>query len=99
MPAHWPTEVMNGLVMAVCRNRVDLGRVARYVADLSSLAIRIEAPHAPAAWNTVIEVATRHHLTTYDAAYLELALRTRLPLATLDGDLRNAAQGEGVTLV
>ena len=72
VPTHWPTEVMNGLVMAVRRNRIDLDRVARFAGDLSSLAIRIEPPHAPAAWHAVIQVATKHHLTIYDAAYLEL---------------------------
>ena len=99
MPAHWPTEVMNGLVVAVRRNRIDLDRVARFAADLASLAIRIEPAHAPGAWNSVIGLATKHKLTVYDAAYLELAQRTGLPLATLDDDLREAAQAEGVALV
>lgn len=99
VPAHWPTEVMNGLVMAVRRNRIDLDRVARFAGDLSSLPIRIQPPHAPAAWNAVIQVATRHKLTIYDAAYLELAQRTGLPLATLDGDLRKAALAERAALV
>ena len=99
VPAHWPVEVMNSLVMAMRRGRIDLDRVARFAGDLSSLAIRIEPPHDPAAWNAVIQVATKHHLTLYDAAYLELAQRTGLPLATLDGDLRKAARAEGITLV
>jgi predicted nucleic acid-binding protein len=46
-----------------------------------------------------ISLAQRHHLTVYDAAYLELAQRTGLPLATLDGDLRKAALAERVALV
>ncbi len=99
VPAHWPTEVMNGLVMAVRRSRIDLDRLARFASDLSSLPIRIEPPHAPAAWSAVLEVATKHRLTIYDAAYLELAQRTGLPLATLDADLRKAASAEGVALV
>ncbi|MGO9269985.1 MAG: type II toxin-antitoxin system VapC family toxin [Terriglobia bacterium] len=41
----------------------------------------------------------KHRLTVYDAAYLELAQRTGLPLATLDGDLQKAARAEGVALV
>jgi predicted nucleic acid-binding protein len=99
VPAHWPAEVMNGLLMAVRRNRIDLDQVARFARDLSSLAIRIEPPRAPAAWNAMIQVATKHNLTIYDAAYLELAQRTGLPLATLDGDLRTAARAEGAPLV
>jgi predicted nucleic acid-binding protein len=90
---------MNGLAMAVRRNRIDLDRVPRFAADLASLPIRIEPPHAPAAWNAVIGLVTKHKFTVYDVAYLELAQRTGLPLATLDGDLREAAQAEGVPLV
>jgi predicted nucleic acid-binding protein len=90
---------MNGLVMAVRRGRIDLERVARFARDLAALPIRIEPPHTPAAWDAVIRVATKHQLTVYDAAYLELAERTRLPLATLDGDLQRAALAAGVVLV
>jgi predicted nucleic acid-binding protein len=90
---------MNGLIMAVRRGRIDLERVARFARDLAVLPIRIEPPHAPAAWDAVIQVATKHQLTVYDATYLELAERTRLPLATLDGDLRKAALAASVVLV
>ena len=99
VPAHWSTEVMNGLMMAVRRDRIDLERVARFARDLAALPIRIEPPHAPAAWDAVIRVATKHGLTVYDAAYLELAGRTGLPLATLDGELRAAALAASVVLV
>jgi predicted nucleic acid-binding protein len=99
VPAHWSTEVMNGLLMAVRRSRLDLERVARFARDLAALPIRIEPPHAPAVWDATIRVATRHQLTVYDAAYLELAQRTGLPLATLDGDLRKAALAASVALV
>ena len=90
---------MNGLIMAVRRGRIDLERVARFARDLAALPIRIEPPHAPAAWDAVIRVATKHGLTVYDAAYLELAGRTGLPLATLDGELRAAALAASVVLV
>jgi len=99
VPAHWPTEVMNGLVMAVRRRRIDPARVTRFARDLAALPIRIEPPLAPAAWDAVIRVATEYQLTVYDAAYLELAERTSLPLASLDGDLRNAALAAGVALL
>ena len=99
VPAHWSTEVMNGLIMVVRRGRIDLERVARFARDLAALPIRIEPPHAPATWDAVIQVATKHQLTVYDAAYLELAERTRLPLATLDCDLRKAAVAASVVLV
>ena len=99
VPAHWPTEVMNGLLMAVRRGRIDIDRVARFARDLQALPIRIDAGHAPATWDAVIRAATKHRLTAYDAAYLELAQRTGMPIATLDGDLRKAALSESVALV
>jgi predicted nucleic acid-binding protein len=73
--------------------------VARFAGDLAALPIRIEPPHEPASWNDVVQVATKHKLTIYDAAYLELAERVGLPLATLDGDLRKAARAKGAPLV
>jgi predicted nucleic acid-binding protein len=90
---------MNGLIMAVRRGRIDLERVVRFARDLAALPIRIEPAYAPAAWDAVIRVAARHQLTVYDAAYLELAERTGLPLATLDGDLRKAALAASIVLV
>ena len=99
VPAHWPTEVMNGLIMAVRRGRIDPGKVTRFARDLAALPIRIEPPHAPTAWEAVFGVATDYQLTVYDAAYLELAKRTGLPLASLDGDLRKAALAAGVVVL
>jgi predicted nucleic acid-binding protein len=99
VPSHWPTEVMNGLIMAARRGRIDPERVTRFAHDLAALPIRIEPPQTPASWDAVIRVATEHQLTAYDAAYLELAERTSLPLASLDGDLRKAALAAGVALL
>jgi predicted nucleic acid-binding protein len=99
VPAHWPTEVMNGLLMAVRRGRIDPETVARFARDLGALPIRIEPPHSPGNWNAVIRVATEYKLTIYDAAYLELAERIALPLASLDGDLRKAALTAGLALM
>jgi predicted nucleic acid-binding protein len=99
VPAHWPTEVMNGLIMAARRGRIDPERIARFSRDLTALPIRIEPPYAPASWDTVTRVAMEYQLTVYDAAYLELAERTKLPLASLDRDLRRAALAAGVVLV
>jgi hypothetical protein len=50
VPAHWAVEVMNGLVIAVRRSRIDPDRVMRFAGDVSSLAIRMEPPYAPAMW-------------------------------------------------
>jgi predicted nucleic acid-binding protein len=99
VPAHWSNEVMNGLIMAVRRGRIDRARVSRFARDLAAVSIRIEPPYSPAAWDAVIKVAIDHQLTIYDTAYLELAQRTGLPLATRDDDLQKAALAAGVALV
>ena len=99
VPAHWPTEVMNGLIMAVRRGRIGLETSARFARDLGGLPIRIEPPPSPGNWTAVMRLATEYKLTIYDAAYLELAERIGLPLASLDGDLRKAALAAGVVLM
>jgi predicted nucleic acid-binding protein len=83
VPAHWPTEVMNGLIMAVRRGRVGPETVVRFVRDLEALPIRTEPPHAPGNWAAVIRVAVEHKLTIHHAAYLEQAEGTTP--ASLDG--------------
>jgi predicted nucleic acid-binding protein len=59
--------------------------------DLADLPIAVETDTADHAWTTTVRLADRFGLTTYDAAYLELANRRNLPLATLDRQLRDAA--------
>ena len=98
VPAHWPLEVLNSLLFAVRRGRISPEKVERFWSDLSVLAIRIE-PMAVSAWSDIHRLAEQYRLTAYDAAYLELAQRTGLPLATLDGDFRKAAIAAGTPLV
>jgi predicted nucleic acid-binding protein len=99
VPAHWPLEVANTLLMARRSGRVTADQVSEFIDDLAALPIRIEPPSDPAGWSAILALAQAHRLTAYDAAYLELVQRTGLPLATLDGDLRKAAQAQGVPLV
>ena len=81
------------------RGRIDRAYRDASLADLRSLAITIDPGTNRAAWAATLQLADRFGLTSYDAAYLELALRRRLPLATLDGDLVRAARAENVPLV
>lgn len=67
--------------------------------DLALLAIRTDPETETQAWGATVRLAGRHGLSVYDAAYLELAKRRGLPLATLDEPLREAARGEGVALL
>jgi predicted nucleic acid-binding protein len=99
VPAHWPLEVGNALLVAIRRGRVTAEQVYEFIYDLDALPIRIEPASPPGSWHTVLALAQKHRLTAYDAAYLELAQRSQLPLATLDGDLRRAAETAGVPLL
>jgi predicted nucleic acid-binding protein len=99
VPAHWRLEVLSGFQAAVRRRRIDRAYRDASLADLRSLAIAIDAGTNRAAWAATRQLSDRFGLTAYDAAYLELALRQRLSLATLDGDLIRAARAENVSLV
>jgi predicted nucleic acid-binding protein len=101
VPAHWAAEVANGLLMAVRRKRINPEQPQQLWEQLARLPIDPEPSLmvAPARGKEVLVLAEKHALTVYDAAYLELARRYQLPLATLDGDLRRAAQPENVPLL
>jgi len=99
VPAHWPLEVTNGLLMAGRRGRVPPEKVRRFIEDLQALSIQVEPPLSPIFWPRVLELAEQYRLTAYDAAYLELAQRTGLPLATLDKELQTAAGVAGAPLL
>ncbi|MEO8593411.1 MAG: type II toxin-antitoxin system VapC family toxin [Candidatus Solibacter sp.] len=86
----------NILEMGVRRGRHDAAFRDSTLADLALLPISIDAETDRQAWGTTLQLSERHRLTLYEAAYLELALRRRLPLGSLDRDLLGAAQAEGV---
>jgi len=98
-PALWRLEVANVLEMGVRRKRHDAAFRDATLTDLTLLPIRIDPETDRHAWGATVRLAARHSLTLYDAAYLELARRADLPLATLDNELRAAALAEGVPLL
>jgi predicted nucleic acid-binding protein len=99
VPSLWHLEVANVLEMSVRRKRHDARFRDATLADLTQLPIQVDTETHRRAWDTTLQLAVRHRLTLYDAAYLELALRRDLPLATLDEDLRKAATAERVKLL
>ena len=99
IPAHWRLEVLSALQVAVRRSRITAAYRDASLADLRALPIAIDRNTNRQAWSATLRLCDRFGLTPYDAAYLELALRRRLPLATLDGELVRAAQTENVPLV
>jgi predicted nucleic acid-binding protein len=99
VPAHWKLEVANGFQTALRRRRINAEYRDESLTDLASLPIDIDPETNARAWLDTLQTASRFGLTPYDAAYLELALRRHMPLATLDKDLRRAASDAGVQLV
>lgn len=99
VPGLWHLEVANVLQIGIRRQRHAADFRNRVLADLSDFPIYVDAETHRQAWGPTARLAERHGLTVYDAAYLELALRRGLPLATLDEDLREAADAEKVQLL
>ena len=99
VPALWRLEVANILEMGVRSRRNTAAFRDSTLADLALLPIQVDAETDRQAWGATLRLAARHRLTLYDAAYLELAQRRGLALATLDLELRAAAKAEGVPLL
>jgi predicted nucleic acid-binding protein len=99
VPGLWRWEIANVLQLNVRRGRHPGNLRDDALATLALLPIKVDAEADRQAWSATLHLAERHGLTVYDAAYLELALRRRLPLATLDRQLRAAATSDGVALL
>jgi len=98
VPSLWYLEIANVLQIGIRRNRINLTYRDKALTQLTLLPIEIDPETDFHAWHATLYLADRHRLTLYDAAYLELALRRGLPLASLDRDLRAAAAAENVQL-
>jgi predicted nucleic acid-binding protein len=98
-PAHWPLEVANALLMAERRQRINAEFRNAALRDLATLPISLDGETSARAWDETLKLAEAYRLTAYDAAYLELAQRLRLPLATLDAGLRVAANALRISLL
>ena len=98
VPALWFYEVGNGLIMAYRRKRIAFDQMDGFLIRLKTLPIDA-AQQTPAEILALPIVANTRGLTNYDAAYLALAMRFDLPLATNDSNLRKAAAAAGVNLV
>ena len=98
-PALWRYEVANGLQTAFRRKRIDRGHRDASLAELRLLPIEVDRVGENSVWTAMLDFADRFKLTIYDAAYLEVAARRRLPLATGDRALRAAARGLEIELI
>jgi predicted nucleic acid-binding protein len=99
VPGLWALEIANGLVMGERRGRLKPAESAAFVSMLEELPIDVDPATGDRALHETMTLARAHRLSAYDAAYLELAMRLGLPLATGDRGLRAAAKRVGVELV
>jgi len=98
-PSFWPHEVLNALLVGERRKRISKKLVRSFLDDLAMLPIALERFPAGVVFDRIQRLSRDHGLTTYDAAYLDLALDSGLPLATLDEDLARASKKARVRLV
>ncbi|TAL87882.1 MAG: PIN domain-containing protein [Rhodanobacter sp.] len=98
VPGIWGLEVANVLARAESRNEVTSDKSNEFLALLKNMRIEVDPSTANHALADTLDLARSHNLSAYDAAYLELALREQLPLATLDKDLRAACHAAGAML-
>ena len=99
VPALWHLEVANAMLYAKKRGRIDQAGVEKFLATLQGLGIEVDDQTMALAWSKTLNQGENYDLSVYDAAYLELALRLGLPLATLDRPLRAACAKAGVKVL
>ena len=97
-PSIWPTEVLNGIVWAADRQRIDAPAIQAILTAVESFAIDLDPTPEPSAWSHLIDLAVERDLSVYDSSYLELAIRHGCTLATCDKKLGRAAESLGVPL-
>jgi predicted nucleic acid-binding protein len=96
VPGIWWYEIRNILVLNERRNRISPDDSTRFLLELEQLSIDVVFPRDG---TQVVDLSRKYMLSVYDAAYLALAINERLPLSTLNKDLRNAALAAGVPLL
>ena len=99
VPPPWRMEVANGLQMAIRRKRIDRDFRDRAIRHLSLLPIMVDPESDTHVWTATLGLSDRFGLTIYDAAYLELAQRRNLPLASIDKALSTAGERLGLPML
>jgi predicted nucleic acid-binding protein len=95
----WPIEVANVLLIYERRKQITTAERTSAITFYNNLPVEIDDQTSARAWNATYDLALTHKLTVYDAGYLELSLRSGLPLATLDHALAQAATSCGVPVL
>ena len=98
VPNLWHLEVTNVLLAAKRRREIDAIDIERFIDQLESLPIVTDPLTAQKAFNRTLALSASYNLSSHDGAYLELAIRSGLPIATLDAALSKAARQAKVTI-
>ncbi len=98
VPNLWHLEATNVLLGAEKRVEADIGEIERFISQLENLPIHVDPTTSRHSFNRTLVLARAYKLSSYDAAYLELAMREGLPLATLDKSLIKAAKKAGIEI-
>jgi predicted nucleic acid-binding protein len=98
-PTLWFLEVTNTLAVAERQGRVSAKQIGDFIAVLEGAQIEVDHETHQRAFSDLLTLCRKHRLSSYDATYLDLAVRRKLPLATLDEPLRKAAKKLGVKLL
>jgi predicted nucleic acid-binding protein len=100
VPAFWRHEILNALLVGERRKRLTPDLAQTFISDLSRLPVDVDdGASRDIVFNTTQALCRKHGLTAYDAAYLEIAIRSGCPLATADEDLKRAATADGVKVL
>ncbi|MBI2822224.1 MAG: type II toxin-antitoxin system VapC family toxin [Acidobacteria bacterium] len=99
VPALWAVEIANALLPGERRQRLHHAQILRFVTLLEGLPVVQDSQSVQSTINSLLPLAREHKLSTHDTAYLDLAIREGLPLATADKRLRRAAQKSGVVIL
>ncbi len=98
VPSHWPLEITNVMLRPERLAVIDEAASENFLNTIQLAPVIVDLATAEHAFRDTLAMARQYRLTPYDAAYLELAKRLSVPLATLDKDLRRAAEAAGVAL-
>jgi predicted nucleic acid-binding protein len=96
VPSLWVLEVGNALVLAERKKRITYAEVSEFIELIKGLDIKVDIENSSRGFHEILLIAHSEKITTYDAAYIELAMRFGLPLATRDKQMRVAAKRLGV---
>ena len=99
VPSVWPLEVANAVLIGLRHGRFTEEDAASFVDAMSAFDVDVDEQAHRVAFAALVPLARKHQLTSYDAAYIELAVRRDAPLATFDADLARAARAAGVQLL